>query len=174
MRALTWSLEQLGIEEHPPGSRTGPEIRNWLAPCERDGRPLGLTAGNWCAAFACAAQSASLLEGEQPAHPYVASGIELERHFRASGQWIPTAEVRAGRRTPSIGDLVILSRGAPGGWQRHVCRLASKIADGVLTTVGGNEGHRVRLSTRPLKDTSLLGFGRCLTRTQPEYRLSRS
>jgi len=158
-RCLAWSMAQLGVTEEPLGSDTGPKIRAWLAPCEHEGKPLALTAADWCAAFVCAGQAASLLEGEAPLHPYVAAGIELERHFQATGRWLSAADARTGRRLPGPGDVVVLSRGAPGGWERHVCRIATPIQSGRFTTVGGNEADGVRLTERRLADTSLRGFG---------------
>jgi len=149
-RCLAWSLAQLGITEEPLGSKTGLRIREWLAPCERDGKRLGLTAADWCAAFVCAGQAACLLEGEAPLHPCVAAGIELESHFKARGRWLSVADARVARRMPGLGDVMVLSRGAPGGWQRHVCRVATPVEHGRFTTVGGNEANGVHLTERRL------------------------
>lgn len=148
-RCVEWSLAQLGVTERPPGSNTGPEVRAWLEPCERDGRRLGLTAADWCAAFACAASRAALLAGQLAPHGYVASGIELQRWAASTGRWVST---------PERGDLAIYKRGGQE-WQRHVCRVVS-IAGEAFTTVGGNEEHRVKLTDRRLDDATLLGFCR--------------
>lgn len=158
-RCLAWSLAHLGVTEDPIASNTGPRIREWLAPCERDGKPLNLTCGEWCAAFVCAAQAAALLDHEAVQHPYVASGIELERHFQSTGQWLSAADARAGRGTPSPGDIMVLRRGPPGTWKRHVCRVATPVDHGRFTTIGGNEDHSVRLVARRMNDDALLGFG---------------
>ena len=51
-RVLEVARSQLGVTEVPFGSNTGREIRGYLAPCVRGGLRVGLTAGEWCAAFA--------------------------------------------------------------------------------------------------------------------------
>ncbi len=158
-RAVAWSLAELaaGVCEAPPGSNTGPRIAAYLGPCERDGRPLRLSAGAWCAAAYSAAERAALLDGEAPTLPYRASGIELERDAIARGVWRTIAAVRRGEYVPRVGDGVITTR--PGSaWHRHVCRVAEVPAGDAIVTVGGNEGDRWAVTRRSLRDVPLRGF----------------
>jgi hypothetical protein len=152
-RAVAWSLAELaaGVHEEPPGSNTGPRIVEYLAPCERSGRPLGLTAGAWCAASACAAGRGALLPGEELPHAYRASGLELVADATERGTWRPKGHV------PRVGDLAIYGRGPAGGWQRHVVRVLE--VDGERwRSIGGNESDRWQVTERRLDDAALLGF----------------
>src|SRR5690606_27197121 len=131
-------------------------IRDYLAPCVRDGKLLRLTSGEWCAASAswCAFQARR--EGERLPHEYRAAGIELQRDLERAGAWRAVEAVRAGQYSPRPGDLVILDRS--GGWTRHVCRLVAFRGDW-LWTLGGNENNAWRLTPRKVGDSKLLGFG---------------
>lgn len=157
-RALGFALREwcAGVKEEPPGSNTGPRIREYLKNCVRDGKPLRLTSGEWCAASAswCAFQARR--EGERLPHEYRAAGIELQRDLEKAAAWRPVEAVRAGQYSPRPGDLVILSRA--GTWTRHVCRLVAHRGDW-LWTLGGNESNRWMLTPRRLSDPKLLGFG---------------
>src|SRR5690606_10838452 len=125
LRALAFALREwcAGVKEEPPGSNTGPRIREYLAHCVRDGKPLRLASGEWCAASASWCASQARREGERLPHEYRAAGIELQRDLERAGAWRPVEAVRAGQYSPRPGDLVILSRA--GTWTRHVCRVVA-------------------------------------------------
>lgn len=121
-RALEWSKLEMGrYHGRPPASR----VAEYHRLAVRGGRPLGIRSGNHCASAACFAtwQVATPEEIEQLPHLYRASGIEIERDAKANGGWITRDAVLVGTVTPQAGDLVILQRGAPGSWTRHVARL---------------------------------------------------
>src|SRR5690606_25151579 len=102
MRALAVALREwcAGVKEDPPGSNTGPRIRDYLAPCVRDGKLLRLTSGEWCAASASWCALHAKREGERLPHAYRAAGIELENDFKDAKAWRPVADVRAGKYMP--------------------------------------------------------------------------
>lgn len=158
MRALALALREwcAGVKEEPMGSNTGPRIREYLAGCVRDGKPLRLTSGEWCAASASWCAFHAKREGERLPHEYRAAGIELQRDLEKAGALRPVEAVRAGDYRPRPGDLVILDRS--GGWTRHVCRLVAFRGDW-LWTIGGNERNTWMLTPRRVGDSKLLGFG---------------
>ena len=169
-RALEVALKELwaGIKEEPPGSNTGPKIREYLDPCVRGDKhtDLRLTASNWCMAFSSWCQFQVLALDEIPAHGYRAGVVEAVADARSgkfSGKWVPIQEVRKNVWKPSSGDLAIWDRSVPNrpdtAWWRHVNRVV-KFADdeGFFTTVGGNEYDKVRLSSSHITASKLLGF----------------
>lgn len=161
-RALIVSLREWldGVREEPPKSNTGPRIREYLAGCMRDGKPLRLTSADWCAASACWSTWQALRPGERPPHEYRAGGIELEREMQRAGQWRSSAELREGRYVPKTGDLIILDRSVKGrpetAWQRHVGR-AVAVRGQFVWTLGGNESDTWMLTPRRLGDAKVLG-----------------
>lgn len=157
-RCLAWSRFELdaGVKEDPPGSNSGPRIRDYLAPCVRDDKLLGLRAGNWCAAAACAAHRAAALPSDS-VPPYRASGAEMEADAKAAGTWADADDVLAGEYTPKPGDIVTLPRGSEA-WMRHVCRVVEWRADKAqYTSIGGNEGDRWAYSVRQAKAGYFVG-----------------
>jgi uncharacterized protein (TIGR02594 family) len=56
---------------------------------------------------------------------------------------------------PTIGDVVILWRGTPDGWQGHVGLFIAWDAT-LIYILGGNEGNMIRISAYPREQ--LLGF----------------
>lgn len=176
-RAVAWSLQELkdGVQDDAPGSHTSTRIREYLAPCIRYGRLLNLKAGNWCAASACCAMRASVLEGEAEPHEYRASGMELQQDAQYAnrlrdGYWVKPGQVLDGSVVLQIGDLVVLQRGNPAdrstAWMRHVARVTvvpvaqpqDPRQNSPYKTIGGNEGGRWRLTDRTLRDHDLRGF----------------
>lgn len=164
----------LGVRAHAaPAPNTSAAVAAYLAPCVRDVDHDGdldllrITAGNWCAAFQSAALAACLLPGDEPPHEYRAGVVELVADAQARGVWHDVEEVRLGRWTPWLGDLVIWDRSNPAdpatAWHRHVNRLTSysPSADR-FRTIGGNEsGRRIVETTGPprgLDASRLLGF----------------
>jgi hypothetical protein len=161
-RAVAWMREQqrLGVKEQPPGSNKGPEIGEWLSHCTREGQGAGFgpalarQGANWCAAFTCEAALVSRLEGDPaPVHRHRCSGVELEADAKKSGSWRPVSMIVSGVFAPEEGDICILPRGAPGSWQRHVCRFVRWLEPGkLLETIGGNEENAIRLTRRRVND----------------------
>ncbi len=126
----------------------GPRIAEYFKRATRNGRPLGISRGNWCAVGACWATAQALQPGESMPHGFYASGIELEREAKKAGTWV-------GAEDAQRGDVCILPRGQPGSWTRHVCRVLSIDGD-QLITVGANEGNRWRVTQRRSSDA--LGY----------------
>ncbi len=159
---LAASLAELAATGGRPSAE---RIAAYFAPCERGGRPLGLTAGNWCAAGACfvAAQvvGSSDLEARGLPHRYRAAGLELQQDAqRHHGAWRPIATVRAGGYQLAPGDLLILSRGSES-WQRHVARVESSDGQTVKTIDANGPGGGWARVSRALSLPSLLGAVEC-------------
>jgi len=157
-RALAVALSEWveGVAEEPRGSNGGPRIGDYFAVCERQGRPVTMRAGEWCAASASWCLKVAAHAEEPLPHGFRVSGAELVTDMKDRKTWRRVEDVRRGRYEPGPGDLVILSR--DGGWTRHVCRLAT-VRGQYLWTLGGNEGDEWRLTPRRLSDARLLGLG---------------
>ena len=146
-RLVAWMRAEAaaGVAEQPPGSNTSPRIRQYLAACRRRGteKPLGITAGAWCAAMA----SYGLQQVAGPGEPYPApraAGVELMADAQENGTWVePTVR-------PQPGWLAILYREGPA-WATHTCVVVGA-SDGGYRTIGGNEGDRVRETDRRYGD----------------------
>lgn len=147
------------VRELPPGSNTSPRIREYLAPCIRDGRRLGLATAPWCAAFASwcvwgydrerAAQWApgTAASAQLPSVGYRASVAELCRDARAAGAW---REVAPGLPRPQPGDLLVMRRDGQDprvGGIGHV-EVVEDVSGPSTWTVGGNVGDRVSRQQR--------------------------
>lgn len=104
------------------------------------GQKLNPADTAWCAAFVNAALGASGQKG---------TGTLRARDFLEFGA--PT-------KTPSKGDIVVLSRGDPNGWQGHVGFYAGKDANGNVLVLGGNQGDKV--SVQAFAAARVLGFRR--------------
>lgn len=147
-RALELAIKELGVVETPAHSNAGPKIKEYFAKCERNGKPLGLTAGNWCAAFASWCGFNACETGEKPPHLYRAAVTELWKDAVASGTAKPTSYV------PKVGDLAIFTRGGQNptkGGEGHVGRV-SVVPDenGNYETLDGNHDDRVARVKRKL------------------------
>ncbi len=173
---------QSGVKANPYGEpNTGLRVAEYLNGCVRDVDNdgdldrLGLTVGNWCAAFASWCHEQALLtlpEAERDAarvHEWRAGVVEIVADARERDLFFPIDDVRAGVYEPQPGDLAIWDRSKPGGpaWWRHVNRVVSHdpqdegTADDLFVTIGGNEGRTIKLNRdRPKRlDTGkLLGF----------------
>lgn len=160
-----------GVKEEPPGSNSGPRIREYLAPCVRGDRnaKLHLTASNWCQAFASWCCYQALLPTDKgPPHGYRAGVVEAiadvrDPNAKWTGRWVSVAEMRATGWCPFPGDLAIYDRSIKGkpetSWYRHVNRVVSfDEKEGTFRTVGGNEGQKVSLAEQHITKSSLLGF----------------
>lgn len=142
------------------GGKPSPErIAAYFAPAERNGRPLGLSSGNWCAAGACFAAMQVVktddLERAGLGHRYRASGLELERDAKRLRAWASVDELRRGRPL-APGDLLILKRGAES-WMRHVGRVESVAGSRVRTIDANGPGAAWARVERPLSAPSILG-----------------
>src|SRR6185369_1125601 len=130
-----------GIREVPPGSNTSPDIKAFLAPCERGGKLLGLTAAEWCAATACAAMENALLPGEVGPHGYRAAVAELCVDARGTGCLRPPSY------RPRLGDLAIFGRSGENpltGGKGHVGRVTVEVdASGHYKSIDGNHNDAV-------------------------------
>ncbi len=156
-RALALAVAELGVHEDPRSSNTGPRVREYLAGCERNSKPLGLTSGAWCAAFASWCGWMSVTTFEVPPHLWRASVAELVEDARTSGAWSQSAGSWPHCRP---GDLAVFSRGYGNpllGGQGHVGRVESLILNG-FTSIEGNSGDRVARVHRLFSDHELLGF----------------
>jgi CHAP domain len=154
VRALASAQRELdrGVKEVPPGSNSGPDIRAYFSGCQRNGLPLRLTAGNWCAAFAswCAFQAAG--PGETLPHGWRAAVAELWADALAQG----AARAANSGYVPRVGDLAIYKRdtGDPTrGGIGHVGRVAQvPDANGNYRTIEGNHGDAVALVPHQMGD----------------------
>lgn len=166
MRSLGSAILAATIAElAATGGRPRPErIAAYFAPAERAGKPLGLTAGNWCAAGACfvamQAVKTDQLEAAGLPHRYRAAGLELEQDAVRLRAWRPIALVRAGGYQLAPGDLLILSRGSES-WQRHVARVETCDGAAVKTIDANGPGGGWARVTRALSLPSLLGAIEC-------------
>lgn len=165
VRCLLWAQAQLdaGKREEPKGSNSGPFVIECLAPCVREGvGKLNLTAGNWCAAFACASEDHARLDSDAPAvHGYRCSGLELEADARKNKAWRCISEWRADRAIIDPGDVIIFDHGtAAEPWRRHVVRFRdwSSRIEGRFNTIGGNEGDGIMVSPHRMDEREILGF----------------
>ena len=175
MRCVLFARHEMdrGVKSAPYGKpNTSPEVAKYLGPCVRydvdgDGKldPMGLTQGNWCAAFASACVAACILPGETSPHLYRAGVVEMVADAKKLGAYHSVQEVRSGKWAPSVGDLAIWDRSTDDpatSWWRHVNRVVNynPISDH-LTTIGGNERRAIRLTAgapKHLSNRKLLGF----------------
>jgi len=178
------------VHEVPPGSNTGPDVRTYLAPCvrvDRRGeawgqRPLDLTSGAWCAAFAsyCLWSAHAELDGwdqdqvpalvkgwplfgntslseDTPRVCYRASVAELVTDAKDTGAWH-----ELGDGAPEPGDLLVMGRNGSDprhGGEGHVAIVETAMPVGWYT-IGGNENNAVRRALRQPGDKvePVLGF----------------
>lgn len=134
-------------------------IAAYFRGCERAGKPLGLTAGNFCAAAQGWAESKAALPEEKPP-PWRAAAKEIMWDAKAGrrGGWHPRAEVLAGSWRPAPGALAVYQRGEPTSWMGHVDRVVSSGADGYVA-VGANErGGAWTIEPARFDNPKLLGF----------------
>lgn len=97
----------------------------------------------WCAAFVNAALAASGGQG---------TDTLLARDF---------LKVGTATENPREGDIVVLSRGDPNGWQGHVGFYVGRDRRGNVLVLGGNQGNAVSVS--PFPASQVLGY-----RTPPD------
>lgn len=154
IRALEWSLAQVGHRESPRGSNTSPLIRRWAKRATRDGvGSLGslwtaTTGTEWCTVFGtCGAMGETGLPGdpEQPCG-YRVSGAEAIADAEARGTLVEPAELFAGLYELRPGDLIITNRIDPATgtvtWKTHTRRFVQweDRSKWLAITVEGNAG----------------------------------
>lgn len=155
------------VHEIPDGSNTSERIREYFKPAYRKatGKVLGITAGNWCAAFACFCARECSLPGETIPHGYYVSGFELEEVAKENGSWRDIELVKTGGYEPKTGDICVINRDDPrvrgDNWLRHVVRVISyDTITKNFDTIGGNEGNRIRITKRNIDDNQPSGMNR--------------
>lgn len=130
----------LGVEEWP-GSRQNPAVLGFF---DRSGHPqIHEDETPWCAAFV----GAVLAELGLPN-----TGRLNARSYLDWGAPVGLADARPG-------DVVVLWRGQPSGWQGHVGFLVAIDGDKLLLR-GGNQGNRV--SDHPYPTTRILAIRRAV------------
>lgn len=104
------------------------------------GVKLDPTQTAWCAAWLNAVFQSQGIQG---------TGKLNARSFLDFGEEV---------KTPSVGDVVVFSRGDPSGWQGHVGLFAGFDSNGNIKVLGGNQGGRV--SVQSYSKDRLLGYRR--------------
>lgn len=147
------------VREEPPGSNSGPRIREYLSGCERDGRPVSIPAGDWCAAAitwclmmaARAAGIASPILRRLAVREATADGI-------TAGLWRP----KATGHVPQPGDLSVYTRvtgeSPLTGGRGHINIVERVIDAATYVTIDPNAGVAWARKTRRFDDPSLLGW----------------
>lgn len=157
-RCLAWCIQEMATHPVPNAQR----IAAYHAVAVRNGKPLGITQGNFCASAQSLAMVQSLLPEDVKPHEPRAAAVELQQDAQRLGRWRPVADVRAGKWSPSPGDLAIYDRSAPGAaWQRHVDRVIQLSGDGQLyENIGANELNNGgwKREWTPFAHAKLLGF----------------
>jgi len=159
-RCLTWCLTEALAHPHPDAAR----IAWYHAVAMRDGKPLGIKAGNYCASAQSRSMVECLLRGDVKPHEPRAAVVELQSDAVSRGFWHSTAEVRSNKWLPRPGDLAIYDRTNSAdpstSWQRHVNRVIRLSADNTqYEHLGANElGGAWGREWSHLSNAKLLGF----------------
>lgn len=155
-RCLAWCLEEMAAHAKPSAQR----IAEYHAVAMRNGHKLGITKGNHCASAQSLALMECLITGDVKPHEPRAAALELQQDAKTNGRWRSIADVRAGKWSPSPGDLAIYDRSAPGAdWQRHVDRVI-RVDGQVYENIGANETNSGawKREWTPFAHPKLLGF----------------
>lgn len=107
----------------------------------------GIPKGDWCAMFVswCANQ-ASVLNDRIPKYAGCGDGV---RWFQKKNQWVSV---------PKAGDIGFLKPTKAGATSSHTF-IVKKVSGNTITTIEGNLSDKVKLTTRKLNATNILGFG---------------
>lgn len=131
--AIAMAEYDRGVAEVPPGSNTGPRIREYQAATW-----LGGTGWPWCVAFALWCWQRAL---GRPL-PYRGAGAYAWLDWARGAGWaLPSHNPRLWQP----GDLVVFALGAG-----HMGLLRRPVSDGIVSTVDGNVADAVRLRDRSL------------------------
>lgn len=159
-RCLAWCLREAELHRQPSAER----IAWYHAVAVRNGKPLGIRAGNHCASAQSRGLVECILPGEVKPHEPRAAAIELASDAMACGRFRSIKEARAGVWLPRPGDLAIYDRSRPGlphtAWQRHVDRVIRISRDrSRFENVGANEVNGAwRIEWTTFDHERLLGF----------------
>lgn len=133
-KVLEIASGQLGVEEEPKGSNSGPEVNQYLA-------SVGLGKGNpWCMAFVywCVNEAA---KQQAVKNPLVKTGSVLDQWKRTKLRLLPA---RSGGIKP--GDIFIMDFGGGKGHTGFIEMIENGIAhtiEGNTNDEGGREGYEV-------------------------------
>ena len=111
------------------------------------GEWYGIPKGDWCAMFVswCANQ-AQILGDKIPKYAGCGDGV---RWFKKKNQWVSV---------PKAGDIGFLKPTKAGATSSHTF-IVKKVSGNTITTIEGNLCDKVKLTTRKLNATNILGFG---------------
>lgn len=161
-RCTDWCLSEMGkgVAEDPPGSSTGPRIKQYFEAARRRGSEqlLGISQGDWCAVAQSAALASVAQPGEPVPHAYRAAVRELREDAQQSGAWVPIDVVRRGEYQIRRGDLLVFRRGNVAAGLGHVARVDTPPNQGVVVAIGANEDNTWRRRSRSLLDPELEGI----------------
>lgn len=143
-KALSAAQSQIGVRE-----ATG----------NNDGIPAQRFANGrkepWCGDFVtwCFQQTGHPLPGNQRS---LASVSKMESVMKKEGKWFPQ-----GSTPPKEGDIIFFQTrvNSDKGTGRHV-GIVEKVENGMVHTVEGNSGNRVRRRSYPLNKSSITGYAR--------------
>lgn len=135
------------------GLNSKADVEAYFAGCQRDGKPLGLTDGSWCAAFVgwCDAQAGASWPWRAAVSELWADARTRDRAHRPGDGYVPTP-----------GDLAIWGRDGEDprtGGEGHVGRLVSLDAPTLaFVTIEGNHLGRVGRVRHDVGDAALVGW----------------
>jgi GH25 family lysozyme M1 (1,4-beta-N-acetylmuramidase)/peptidoglycan hydrolase-like protein with peptidoglycan-binding domain len=158
-RCVDWCRREMA-RENPPSAKTK---ALWFAHAERNGKKLGISAGNHCAIAQSVAALESARADDTIPHRPRAAAKELRSDAQQGKVWHPIQEVLSGRYRPRVGDLAIYDRSQPGraetAWWGHVDRV-TRIFESSFENIGANEGPggAWQVQTTDFAHPKLLGF----------------
>ena len=121
-RCVLWSLSQIdrpNAEEAPRGSNAGPYIAWLLSRCERNGKPLGIKRGNYCAGGVSTAMLECAGPDEPLPHRPRTGVVELVADAQGKGLHLTVEQLRNGYQLMP-GDLLFFDRSVPGRPENRV------------------------------------------------------
>jgi uncharacterized protein (TIGR02594 family) len=133
---LKVALQEYDVHEFS-GTTHNPDVLKYFAECGFETVKDDETS--WCSAFICWCTQKA---GYEPTNSLVA------RSWLEWGEVVPS---------PMLGDVTVLWRSDPHGWQGHV-GLFIKLKNNQLWLLGGNQGNKVCIEQYPVKQ--LLGYRR--------------
>jgi uncharacterized protein (TIGR02594 family) len=137
-QAYQFALAEIGVREWSQPGKHNPTIVGYFADAGWQSIKDDETA--WCAAFVGAMLARA---GLSP------SGKLTARSYLTWGEPVPGSAAREG-------DVIVLSRGDPKGWQGHVGFLRGWADDGDPLVLGGNQRNAVSVAAYPKE--RILGF----------------